>query len=227
VAAIMSCFRTTIARERGAAVALLTGSLLGLAVMACHPTGRELLARERAAAVRRDQLVHGVAIAAIALQTFGTLAITRRVARRSLGFAELAQVAQVVAAAAGCLAAIASGFVAPGLLAMRDGGPPPELWSLNHHVNQVFAGTYVIAAATAMASWSIAGWSARLPRTLSAFGIVVAPLAAALVAAGHLRLDIHGFGAILLGQAAWLAGVAVVLMRAPAASETDAPPPVR
>lgn len=58
-------------------------------------------------------------------------------------------------------------------------------------------------------------------------GVVVAPLAAAMVAVGHLRLDIHGFAAILLGQAAWMAGAAVVLWRAPAADETDAASPGR
>lgn len=223
----MTRFRTTIARESGAAAALLTGSLFGLVVMAWHPTGRELLAGEPGTAVQRAQLVHGIAIAAIVLQTFGTLAITRRVARRSLGLAELAQVAQVVAAAAGCLAAVASGFVAPGMRELRGDGPPAELWSLNFHVNQVFAAAYVIASATAIASWSLAGWSSRLPRAVCMFGVVVAPLAVALVAVGHLRLDIHGFAAILLGQAAWLVAVAGVLWRAPAADESDVSSPGR
>lgn len=45
-------------------------------------------------------------------------------------------------------------------------------------------------------------------------------LAAAIVLgvlAGHLRLDVHGFGLIVLAQGVWLIGTGVLLWRARAA----------
>lgn len=216
----MPPFRSPITREAVAAAALAAGSMLCLVVMLLHPSGHDLIDGDRVQAVRRDRLVHGVAIGAIVMQTFGTLGITRRVARASLGLAEFAQIAQATAAVAGLLAAVASGFVAPGLLALRSDGPPPELWQLNWQANQAFAAIYVFATAAATTAWSLAGSGGRLPRWVCAFGATAAPLAATMLAIGHLRLGIHGFGSVLLGQAIWTIGAAHALWRPHMGRET-------
>lgn len=43
-----------------------------------------------------------------------------------------------------------------------------------------------------------------LRRGSGVFGCVVAGLALLALLSGHLRLDVHGFGAVVLAQAAWL-----------------------
>lgn len=213
----MSSSRPEFVREPFAGAALMVGAVLGFAIMLFHPTGHDLVqAAEQAAVVRRDRWVHALALVAMGLQGFGGIGIVRRLAGGRLGLAELGAVAFALAGVGGVIAALASGFVAPRLLAMGDGVPPPELWQFNAHCNRVAAALYVVAASVAIGVWSFAGWRGAWPRWLAGFGVVASLLAAGMVAAGHLRLDVHGFGAVVFAHGVFWGGAGIVLWRRPA-----------
>lgn len=207
---------TTIGPRRGAepfgASTLLLGVAAGLVAMAFHPSGHDLVhAVDRTAAIRRDQAVHAVAIVGLLLQCVGMLALTRRLRQPRVGAAELAMVFWGAATFAGLIAAVASGFVAPGLLPAA--GPPDAAWRWNHLQNQAFARVFVVASAVAIAAWSVAGWRAGLPRWQSRIGVIGPTLVAALVLVGHLRLDVHGFFVVVATSGLWTIGAAWVLLR--------------
>lgn len=198
------------AAERFAAGALFVAAAAGLAAMAFHPTGHDLLhGPDAGAAALRTRLVHGLAIAGLWLQATGLLAVTRRLQRPSVGLAELAGLAQLLAAVAGTIAAMASGFVAPRLAAAVP--PLPDLWHANGLQNRVFAQLFVVAGSAAMTLWSLGGARGALPRWLAGLGLVLGATAVVLVASGLLRLSVHGMGAVVLLQTVWQVAVAVWL----------------
>ncbi|HEX5051873.1 MAG TPA: hypothetical protein VFZ65_08890 [Planctomycetota bacterium] len=209
-------------REPIAAYTLIGGAAVGVVAMALHPTGHEIhAAPDAAAALLRNEIVHATAIVVVLLQTFGSIAIVRRVRGTSVGLAQLALVAQCTAATAATIAAICSGFVMPAHLRSAVANDASQvagdvLWQCN----QAFARLFMISGSAAIAAWSVAGWR-RLPRTTCGIGVAVGITTAALVIAGHLRPSVHGMGAVVLGHAIWwlLAGVAL-LGRVPACSGT-------
>jgi hypothetical protein len=87
------------------------------------------------------------------------------------------------------------------------------VWRLTRLLNQSFAMLFVLASTAGIVAWSLAGWRRGLPRWLSRFGVVGPVLVAALVVVGHLRLDVHGFFAVVLVQAVWTLGAALTLRR--------------
>src|SRR5262245_56535108 len=103
-------------REVASGVLLIAGALLGVAVMALHPTGHDLaLARERfAATASLNAIVHGVALLATPVVFLGLLGVARRLGWSDLAVAALVAWGFGVAAVIG--AAVASGFVAPAVL---------------------------------------------------------------------------------------------------------------
>ena len=71
-------------------------------------------------------------------------------------------------------------------------------------MNQAFAKIFVVAASIAILAWSIAIVRSRaLARGLGIYGIVLAPPTVVALLSGHLRLDVHGMGAVVLTQAIW------------------------
>lgn len=206
--------------DRTAATALAIGSLAGLVTMALHPTGRDLAHSASGAAYTLATGVHVLAMLTQPLLLAGTLALTLRLrARRDVAigaytFFALASVAVVIAAAA-------SGLLAPSFLRGLSRGDDAEraaMMSALHytaHLNQAFATLFVMFSGVAILGWSWAMLAGReLSRALAIYGLV---LGAALLlgpASRHLRLDIHGFGAVVLGEAVWMAWVAAHLWRA-------------
>lgn len=195
-------------REPFAAYALLASAVLGVAVMAVHPNGHQLRdAVDGIAMVGRNRIVHAVAIAAVLLQTSGALAVVRRAGRGQVGLAHLAFVLHCAGTASVVIAGLCSGFVLPQFLA--DG----KLADLVFAMNQAFAKLYAVAGSAAIAAWSIAGWRRILPAATAGIGLVVGTLVAVLVAVGHLRLDVHGMGALVLAQSVWWVLVAIGMLR--------------
>ena len=87
-----------------------------------------------------------------------------------------------------------------------------------HHnglLNQAFARVLVVAS-----SISILLWSATIARSralalgMGVYGLFLGPATVLAVVSGHLSLDVHGFGLVVLGQAVWFIGVGVLLCRA-------------
>ena len=85
----------------------------------------------------------------------------------------------------------------------------------NGSVNQAFARVLVAASSVAIGLWSLEIVRTRLLRRGSGvLGGVIAVVTLGVLLSGRLRLDVHGFGAVVLAQAVWLVLVGVELTRA-------------
>jgi hypothetical protein len=209
--------------HRLAGIALLAGVAGTLVTMLLHPSGHDLLrAGNFASAARLIVVAHSLAIACMVISFLGSIALTRHLdAAGRLAFSAL--VIYSVAMFAGLIAATASGLIAPGLAEniLEAEGAEKETWQAlfhyNGHVNQAFAGILVVTSSIAIGVWSVAMLqTARFPRALGWYGVLAGVTAILAIAGGHLRLDVHGFGLVVLAQGIWLASAGVLLMRAPA-----------
>ena len=207
-------------REPAAAILLLIGTLAGMTVMALHPTGADIVnAQNFAGHALLNRSVHGVAIASLPLLFLGFAGLCRRLGWPDIAVAGL--VAYGFAAVAVMIAAVASGFIATDLIERMftaDAATLPILRVLmgyTHEWNQAFAAINVVAASAAILLWSIAILkSGAMPRALAYAGIAIGILVPAVVISGHVRLEIHGFGAIVFLHGAWTIAVAAFLFRA-------------
>ena len=196
---------------------LIAGSATGVLVMALHPVAHGLMDPDRGPHLARvNVLVHGLALAATPMVVLGMIGLWRRLGGTDLGTAGL------IAYAWGCVAvmsaAVASGFVSPGVIArMTDpsGNGMPE-WLLHYTGlwNQAFAKVDVVATSVGIILFSAAILrSGRLSRVAAVFGAVVSLLILVLFFVGHLKLDVHGFGVVTFAQSAWLIWVGILLCR--------------
>ena len=201
-------------------IALIAGAVGGLVTMSLHPTGHDLSAPGQfASAAFRAAAVHALAIASMPVSFLGALALSRRVESP----ARLAVAGLVVygfALAAEMAAAVVSGFVGPHLVGeIIDAAPAARqgreaLLGYNYQLNQAFARTYVVASSTAILLWSASILRTRaLASGAGVYGLVMASVAVLAVGSGHVRLDVHGFGLIVLAQALWFIVVGVLLLR--------------
>jgi len=210
--------------ERASGLALIAGTAAMIVTMLFHPTGHDLFAPgEFEAAARQNVLAHALALGSLPLSFLGALGLTRRLTGApSLALGAL--VAFGFACVAVMNAAVASGFVATELAGeiVAAGGKANEtqaaLFHFNGDVNQAFARVYVVGSSLAILAWSLAILrGGELARALGVYGCVLAPLALLGLFSGHVRLDVHGFGAIVLGQALW-SGVGGALLCRPRAA---------
>lgn len=203
--------------------ALIAGALTGVVTMVLHPTGSQLLADvQRLAPV--GVAVHALAIAGLPVSFFGTIGLTRRLAPDGEA-AIAALVAYGMAAFAVLIAAVASGLLATSLaghMAATTGAEhdvTAALFGYTGRINQAFAKVYAFASSFAILLWSAAIVShRRLARGAGILGIVVSVLVLLAMTIGQLRLDVHGFGAVVLTQGIWMITVGALMLRpAPAA----------
>jgi hypothetical protein len=206
-------------RERMGGLAMIAGVMMGLTTMALHPTGHDV-ARDMATQGALAVAVHALAIAAAPVALFGALALTRALAVDD-GLAELALAFQALALFAALMAATASGLLGPGLIASAMAAQGDErvvaaaLLRYNGALNQAFARVLVGASSVAIALWSVEMLrTRRLGRGTAVYGLVVSLVTLAVLVSGNLRLDVHGFGAVVLAQGVWTVLVGVRLMRA-------------
>jgi hypothetical protein len=201
-------------REFVAGSLLIAGSAAGVAVMALHPTAHGLMNAESGPHLARvNVMVHGLALAVTPLVFLGLLGLWRRLAPSDLATAAL------VIYGWGCVAvmsaAVASGFVSPGVIARlgADGSNMPEAFL--HYTgmwNQGFAKVNVVATSIGILLFSAAILrSARLAAWAGIFGAVVSALILVLFFVGHLKLDVHGFGIVIFAQSAWLVSIGILL----------------
>jgi hypothetical protein len=206
-------------RETASGILLIAGSLLTMSVMFLHPTSHDLLAPGNfARQAHRNTLVHGAAIAAIPMLFLGLLGLSRR-----LGFDDLS-VAATVSYGLGAIAvfgaAVASGFVATEAIGRMievgedASGMYHALLASTGWWNQAFATVGVGASATAILLWSAAILrSSRVPRLFGVAGAVIGGAILLAFLSGHLRLNIHGFGIVVLAESLWFIGVGALLIR--------------
>jgi hypothetical protein len=200
---------------------LILGSVLGVLVMAVHPTARDITsATDASAAAHRGALIHGVALLAVPMIFIGLLGWSRR-----LGFSNLAVSAIVVygfGSVALINAAIADGLVATRIIALSSTATDPSQHELLHQLghytgwwNQGFATFSVFADGAAILLWSIAMIRARVAREAGMFGVFVGVALIAGMASGHLVLNVHGYGAVILLQSIWMIWLGVAMMQRP------------
>jgi hypothetical protein len=203
-------------REKLGGLAMIAGALMGIVTMLLHPTGASI-AHGGMAQAALSVAVHTLALAGMPLVLYGTFALTRRLSPAS-ALAELALVFQGVAAVATLTAVVASGFLATELVAgmgALEGEARTLAGALLHYtgaVNEAFARVLVGASSVAIGLWSVEIVRTRLlGRGVGILGCVVAAATLLFLLSGHLRLDVHGFGAVVLAQAIWLIVVGLEL----------------
>ncbi|MBK7878413.1 MAG: hypothetical protein IPJ77_22385 [Planctomycetes bacterium] len=201
--------------------ALILGAVGTMVTMAAHPTGHDLASAEHFERVAfLAKAVHALAIASVPITFLGVLALARR-----LDGPDRSAIAGLVvfgfAAVSVVAAAVVSGFVTPELMRRHldvDAAEKLQLHhvlDLAHELNQAFARVYVVASSVAIGLWSVAILRGRgLAKGLGGYGLVLGAAATVGILSGHLRLDVHGFGAVVLGQAVWWITAGVLLRRA-------------
>jgi hypothetical protein len=117
-------------------------------------------------------------------------------------------------------AAVVSGFVSTAVAGRiaDSANPATDLWRALFHysgdLNQGFALVFVVASSIAILLWSIAALKAHFgARGIAIYGCFIAPISIVAVLSGHLRLNVHGFGAIVFTQAVWLIFTGAHLLR--------------
>jgi hypothetical protein len=212
----VTLYRTHMRQDKAAGIALIAGPLAGLVTMAFHPTGRALLEDfSRVAFINRT--VHALAIAGTIITTYGLRRLTRQFARDT--FPDAAFVSYAFGAVAVMFAAIASGFIGTDLAAqVLAGGPEARAlyepardfgWALNQATTRVF----VVTASVAIGLWSLAMWREDgWGRALAGTGLVIGVAAVVATIAG-MPMDIHGFGAVVLGHGTWLVWTGARMVR--------------
>ncbi len=192
-------------RDLPSGLLLVASALAMTTVMLVHPTSPlETL----------NGAVHGLALIATPALFLGLLGVHQRLAPSRLSTAAL--VAWGFGSVAVACSAVASGFVAPAVIAqIKAAGESrvPQAFLLYTFLwNQGFAAVNVVAWAVAILLWSVAVVrTGRLPGALAGGGFVVATLVLLGFGSGHVRTDVHGFGIITFLQSAWLICLGTVL----------------
>jgi hypothetical protein len=198
-------------RDVASGVLLLSGAIAGLLIMLLHPTGAEVGAATPGHGMELlNRLVHGFALAVTPAVFLGLLGFARAMGPSKLSTAAL--VAWGYGAVAVMSAAVASGFVTP---ATMHGTATPEAFAHYSYLwNQGYATVNVAASGAAMILFGLAmlGSPARL-RGPAWLGILAGAGLLLGILSGHLRLDIHGFGIVMIAEGIWLAWLAVLLLR--------------
>jgi hypothetical protein len=181
---------------------MIAGAVMGLTTMTFHPTG--------GGNAGLALTVHALAIAGAPIAFYGGWVLTRRLSAGG-PLAELALAFYGVSAVATLLAASASGLLMPDLIAQASGlqgearATAGAVMHYNFALNQAFAKVLVAASSVAIGLWSMEIVRTRLMRRATGIlGCVVAAITLLSLLSGHLTLDVHGFGAVVLGQAIWL-----------------------
>lgn len=202
-------------RETMGGWSMIAGAVMGLVTMAFHPTG--------GGHAELALAVHALALAATPIGFYGGWVLTRRLAAGG-PLPELALAFYALAAVATLMATTASGFLASDLIATvaaSQGEAQTATAAVLHYngaVNQAFAKVLVAASSAAIGLWSMEIVRTRLMRRAAGIlGCVVAAITLLALFSGHLTLDVHGFGAVVLGQAIWLIMVGAELRRTVAA----------
>lgn len=201
-------------RETLGGRSLILGSAMMLATMALHPTGADI-ARAPESQGLLNLVVHSLALAALPLLLYGAIALTRRLAVAGAA-PELALVSFGLAMVATLLAGTASGFLAPPLIEQAASGQSVAraLLHYNGSMNQAFARIDMAASSAAIAIWSVEIVRTRaLARGTGIFGLFVGGVVLAALFSGHLTLNVHGMGAVVLLQAAWFVTGGLELVR--------------
>jgi hypothetical protein len=205
--------------NRKSGLALIAGSLGMIITMALHPHGAVAAAQVESMA-RNLTIVHSLALASLMVLFLGALGLSQRL-RSADRFDIIGLVLFAFASIAVMNAAVMDGLVAPNVMRriVEAGAGGGESWRVafryNFEVNQGFARLYAVSSSAAIIFWSLSIWRNRtLARGLAVYGFVIGAASVIAVAVG-LGMDVHGFGAVVLGQAIWFVTAGVLLRHEP------------
>lgn len=204
-------------------MALIAGSIGGLVTMAMHPTtGGAATAAQFDHMASISGIAHSLAIASATVMLLGVLGLARylwdreRLALAAATVFALAMVSVLIATAV-------SGFIVPTLLRhmAHDDQTYVGTWHIVidaiFQLNQTFSKIYSVASSVSILLFSIAVLRGRLlGRGLAIYGCILAPIVMLAIGSGHLRMDVHGMAAVVVGQALWYIGAGLQLR-----AETD------
>jgi hypothetical protein len=213
-------------RARLAGGILIAAALLEVVAMGHHPTVTTPNILEAVQQIARSAalagVVHGVLMALMLMIVYG---LSEFVLRR--GATRPAIRAGIIAYLAGVFvmlgAAMVSGFIVPGVMALTSHASPTDLainvqlLMLCRVLNQSCANVGAVAMSVGIGVWSIdllrreAGWR----RGLGVAGIVIGAVPAAALVLGALHLNVQGMSAVVMLQSLWYCGVGVVFLRDP------------
>jgi len=187
---------------------MIVGAIMGLLTMALHPGGVDDALRAP---------LHAFAMMSMPIAFYGALVLTRRLAGAG-NYSELALVFYGAAMFAGVIAATASGLLL-SLLAEKAAtleGPTRTMFNslmwYNIHLNQVFAKVMVGASSVAIGLWSVDILrTGAMRRGVAVYGCIIAVAVFGALISGWLKMDIHGFGGVVLLQAIWLIAIGAEL----------------
>jgi hypothetical protein len=218
----MTDTRLSDARLGGAA--MIAAAIAGIIIMALHPLGHGPMTPDHfGTGAVIGEAIHVLSIICTPFAFLGALALTRhmdspnRLALTALAIYGFALVAIVIAPAL-------SGLVAIPILQKMIAEPQAAAqWqtfaTYTGYLNQAFARIYALLTCIAIGLWSLVIVRTRiLPRGAGIYGLVISPVVFAAVGSGHVRLDAHGFGAVVLLQGVWFIIVGTALYRTRAAA---------
>jgi len=207
-------------------LALIAGSVGMIITMAVHPHGAIAPAQVESMA-RNLTIVHSLALASLMVLFLGAVGLSQRL-KSADRFDVTGIVLFAFASVAIMSAAVMDGLVAPNILRrmVEAGAGAGESWRIvfryNFEVNQGFARLYAVTSSIAIIFWSISILRNRaFARGLGIYGCVVGAVAVTAVVSGRLGMDVHGFGAVALGQAIWFVTAGVLLWRQPSSLRTQ------
>ena len=201
-----------------ASLAIVIGTVCGMVTMLLHPTGhdvtRSLLSGGHGSL---NVFLHSIALLGQPLIVMGALALTLQFTTQR-PFAVGALVLFTWASVAVMIASAASGFMATSLIestVKEQGSARDFAYNALHYtalLNRTFSRIFVAFSSLAILVWSIAMLREELlTRALAGYGIISACAVLAWTLTGHLRFDIHGFGAVVLAQGIWFLWIAAQL----------------
>ncbi len=89
------------------------------------------------------------------------------------------------------------------------------LFNYNYRQNQGFAQLYVAASSVAILLWSVSIFkNRRLARSVAIYGAVLLPIILIALFSGHLKLNAHGFGMVMLCEGIWFVAAGAILYQA-------------
>lgn len=210
--------------SRAAGVVLIASTLLGVAVMAHHPTtsasGLAQSFDQMQRLARLSAWVHGILIALMLGSFYGLTELAyQRGLRRSLVRIGLITYATGTVAMVG--AALISGFVTTqvaGFATSTSGADietTGQLIKLCWLLNQAMAKLGVIAMSAGILAWSFDLLrSGKLVRLTGAVGVLVGMASVAALMIGVLSLNVHGMMLVVVTQAIWTVMIGILLFNA-------------
>jgi hypothetical protein len=206
--------------DRASGLAFIIGSIGLIVTVMIHPSGPKLfIPGQISHVIHMGVVAHSIALCSIPILFLASLGFSLRM--RPAGILPItALVVFGFASVAIMNAAILSGFVATEIARQIVAPNADPSWRMAFHfngqVNQAFALVYILGSSAAVLPWSI--WmlrSSRRSRGVFIYGTAGGPLTFLIIISRHIRLDVHGFGAIALSQTIWFVGVGIWLRQPP------------